>query len=309
MEMSDITWVLNASAATPRVLRGATPALMAGAALLMWLGAASLNAAEQISFTVTPAATGPQLIRTSRPLPRGFLRCNDTALVNLKGPKTCDPRMKEALDAQVAYAAEHLHVNRGECRNIGDVRDFIRLYRFTGEQHYLAEALRLFREFRPKLSSGHLFDQGGKPLAPDPPFIDEDQRGLKVGYAKPDIIGYALAGLPDLLAFAPDEPDLRETVRAVADFLAVTVAPVVGWRYPHPRSSGVTVLSQGLEHAARDYREGKVTLASAPPEGLVYFAEVLTYYLQHRPVARLLVEPQADEPPGQMLNRIPRTTP
>ena len=77
-----------------------------------------------------------------------------------------------------------------------------------------------FASSRTKLSTGHLFDQGGKPLDPDPPFIDEDQRGLKVGYAKPYIIGYALAGLPDLIQFAPDEPDLKETVRAVADFLA-----------------------------------------------------------------------------------------
>ena len=287
--------------------------------------------------------------------------------------ETGDPRMKEALDAQAVFAAEHLHVNQGECRNIGDVRDFVRLYRFTGERRYLDEALRLFLELRPKLSPGHLFDQGGKPLEPDPPFIDEDQRGYTVGYVKPYIIGYALAGLPDLLAFAPDEPDLRETVRAVADFLATTVDPAGGWRYPHPRSS-VLVLSQGLEHAwqltqaaralgpeprwldaietvlrarihgwqrtgkilssvdgwefstgkikerkelydlyqkpvdrdaARDYREGKVALGHAPPEGLVYFAEVLTYYLQHRPAARLLAAVQADEPLGQMLNRVP----
>ena len=74
---------------------------------------------------------------------------------------------------------------------------------YTGERQYLDEALRLFRELRTKLSTGHLFDQGGKPLDPDPPFIDEDQRGLKVGYAKPYIIGYALAGLPDLIQFAP----------------------------------------------------------------------------------------------------------
>ena len=190
-------------------------------------------------------------------------------------------------------------------------------------------------------------------------------------------LGYALAGLPDLIAFAPDEPELRETVRAVADFLAATVDPAGGWRYPHPRSSSV-IVSQGLEHAwqltqaaralgpeprwldaietvlrarilcwqrtgkilsglegwefstgkikdrreiyslyqkpadrdrARDYLEGKVSLGSAPPEGLVYFAEVLGNYLQHRPAARLLVEPKADEPLGQLLNRIPATTP
>jgi len=282
--------------------------------------------------------------------------------------------MLEALDAQTAYAAQHLHANQGECRNIGDVRDFIRLHQFTGEPRYRDEALRLFRELRTKLSTGRLFDQGGKPLDPDPPFIDEDQRGLKVGYAKPYIIGYALAGLPELIQFAPNEPDLKETVRAVADFLAATVDPAGGWRYPHPRSSAV-IISQGLEHAwqltqaaqalgpepkwldaietvlrarlhgwqrsgkvlsgledwevstgkvkdrkelyglyqkpadrdaSRDYTDGQPSLGSAPPEGLVYFSEVLACYLKHRPASRLLAEPQADEPLGQVLNRIPR---
>jgi hypothetical protein len=156
--------------------------------------------------------------------------------------------MLEALHAQVAYAAKYLHANQGECRNIGDVRDFVQLYQITGEKSYLEEALRLFRELRSKLSTGNLFDQGGKPLTKNPPFIDEDERGLQVGYAKPYIIGYALAGLPELIRFTPDEPQLKETVQAVADFLASTVDPSGGWRYPHPRSSGV-IVSQGIEHA------------------------------------------------------------
>jgi hypothetical protein len=287
--------------------------------------------------------------------------------------ETGDPRMLEAFQAQTAYAAQHIHTNQGECRNIGDARDFIGLYRHTGERRYLDEALRLFRELRTKLSTGHLFDQGGKPLDPDPPFIDDDQGGYKTGYAKPYIIGYALAGLPELIQFAPDEPDLRETVRAVADFLAGTVDPSGGWRYPHPRSSAV-ILGQALEHAwqltqaaralgpepkwldaietvlrarilawqrtgmilsglegweastgkvkdrrelyglyrkpadrdaSRDYRDGRVGYGSAPPEGIVYFDEVLSFYLQHRDSARLLAEPKPDEPLGLLLARSP----
>jgi hypothetical protein len=162
--------------------------------------------------------------------------------------QTGDPRMREALDAQVAYAAQHLHADRGECRNIGDVRDFTRLYRYTGETRYLDEALRLFRELRHKLSTGDLFDQGGKPLTPDLPFIDDDQRGLTVGFAKPYIIGYALAGLPEVSPCAPDEPKLRDVVGAVAHFLAESQDPIGGWRYPHPRSSTV-FMSQTIEHA------------------------------------------------------------
>ncbi len=286
--------------------------------------------------------------------------------------KTGDPRMWEALEAQVRYASEHVHADRGECRNIGDVRDFIRLYQFTGQTNYLAEALRLFRELRTKLSTGDLFDQGGKPLAADPPFIEEDNAGLRVGYAKPYIIGYALAGLPELARLAPHEPKLREVIQAVADFLAESQDPLGGWRYPHPRSSYM-ILSQGLEHAwqlvqadrflgaqekhldaiervlrerlhgwrktgkifagltgwevatgrvkdrtelyslyskpadrdfTRDYSEGRAEFGSSPPEGLVYFPEVLAFYLQHRPATRLLASPNDDEPLGRVLGRM-----
>ena len=164
--------------------------------------------------------------------------------------ETGDPRMAVALNAQVAYARSHIHANTGECRNIGDVTDFMRLYRGTKVPMYREEALRLFRELREKLSLGDLFDQGGKPIVADGPFIDDDQRGLRTGYAKPYIIGYALAGLPWLLGEYPDEPKLRDVVRAVADFLAVSQDPTGGWRYPHPRSSYV-IGSQGMEHAVQ----------------------------------------------------------
>src|SRR5262249_5880080 len=93
-----------------------------------------------------------------------------------------------------------------------------------------------------------LFDQNGKPLDRDLPFIEDEREGSRFGYAKPYILGYALEGLPELLRFAPKEPRLEETVRAVADFLAQTQDPLGGWRYPHPRSSEL-VLSQAMEHA------------------------------------------------------------
>ena len=291
--------------------------------------------------------------------------------------QTGDPRMREALDAQVSYAAQHLHADRGECRNIGDARDFIRLYRYTGERRYLDEALRLFRELRNKLSTGDLFDQSGKPLDPDPPFIEDDQRGQTVGFAKPYIIGYALAGLPELSLNAPVEPKLRDVVRAVANFMAESQDPIGGWRYPHPRTS-FTIMNQALEHAwqitqaarllgpdeklldaieatlrqriqgwrrtgrvfsgldgweittgkvkeqkelydlykkpgdrdpSRDYSEGRASFGGAPPEGIVYFTEVLEYYLRHRPAARLLEDPNPDSPLGQVLSRVPATPP
>lgn len=289
--------------------------------------------------------------------------------------RTGDPRMLEALHAQTDYAAQTVHCDRGECRNIGDVADFVRLYELTGKSEYLGHGLRLFRELRTKLSGDNLFDQGGKSIEPDPPFIEEDKRGLEFGYAKPYIIGYALNGLPSLARHRPDEPRLRETVQAVADFLAETQDPVGGWRYPHPASSWL-ILNQAIEHAwqlvqadrllgpqeahldaiervlrqrlhgwldtgkvfsgiqgwemstgrvterkelyglykrpadrdpTRDYTEGQASFGTAPPEGLVYFAEVLAFYLEHRPEAALLRPPTADEPLGMVLDRLPKT--
>ena len=38
---------------------------------------------------------------------------------------------------------------------------------------------------------------------------------------------------------------------------------------------------------------------------IVYFEEVLSFYLQHRPSARLLAEPKPDEPLGLLLARSP----
>lgn len=318
------------------------------------------------------------------PTPDFMWRSNDSVSFCTKGydafwvawEETGDPRFMEAFQAQITYASEHLHAGAPTCRNVGNVRDFVRLYRYTGEAKYLAEALRLFRELRTTLSDKLLFDEGGKPLDPDPPFIEDDEKGRDIGYAKPYIIGYALAGLPELIAHAPDEPQLKETVRAVANFLAETVDPAGGWRYPHPRSSMV-LTSQAMEHAwqltqaaralgpeplwldaiettlrarillfkrtgtiyaglegwetttgkcktrhevndlyrkpadrerTRDYTEGKLNFGSAPPEGLVYFSEVLAYYLEHRSPERLLTAPHPDEPLGRILQRAPSRT-
>lgn len=285
--------------------------------------------------------------------------------------ETGDPRMKDALDAQVAYASENVTADR-ETRNIGDVRDFIRLYEYTGEQTYLDNALRLFRELRPKVSHGDLFDQGGRPLDLSPPFIDSDKVGSGYGYAKPYIIGYALCGLPEMIRYAPKEPKLTDVVTAVADFMADSQDPLGGWRYPHPRSSHM-ILSQAIEHAwqfvqadralgvqerhldaiervlrqrilgwrktgmmfaglsswekatgaakpeddlhdlykspedrdgSKDYTDGGVGFGGSAPEGIVYFSEVLEFYLKHRPASRLLETPDPDTPLGLVLARV-----
>lgn len=161
-----------------------------------------------------------------------------------------DPRMAVALRAQTQYAIENVHADQGECRNIGDVLDFARLARFTGQISFFDAALRLFRELRTKLSPGDLFSQRGKPIVSSPPFIADDQVGYQNPFAKPYILGYALAGLPELALTYPSESKLRDVIRSVADFMAESQDPLGAWRYPHPRSPGM-ILCQSMEHAAQ----------------------------------------------------------
>ncbi|MDO8585676.1 MAG: hypothetical protein Q7T82_01425 [Armatimonadota bacterium] len=150
---------------------------------------------------------------------------------------TGDPRMLDALKAQVAYTSEHVRAGRNGTRNVGCVLDFVRLYRCTGERVYLDQALRLFRELRNLLSTGDLFTESGRPIYANPPFIEDDSAWRLYPFAKPYILGYALSGLPELIQHTTDEPKLRDVVQAVADFLTDNQDPLGGWRYPHPRSS------------------------------------------------------------------------
>lgn len=162
--------------------------------------------------------------------------------------QTGDPRMKEALDAQLAYSGKHLNAGANYTRNIGDVRDLLSLYRFSGDSKYMVEAVGLFHDLKSQLSTGHLFTESGKPIEEDPPFIEEDKAGYAHPFAKPYILGYALAGLPELAKLRPHEPELREVIQAVTDFMDASQDPIGAWRYPHPRSTYL-IVQQGIEHA------------------------------------------------------------
>jgi hypothetical protein len=69
------------------------------------------------------------------------------------------------------------------------------------------------------------------------------------------------------------------------------------------RALGALYKHPGDRDFARDYTDGRLTFGSSPPEGLVYYPGVLTYYLKHRPAARLLIAPRPDEPLGKLLAR------
>lgn len=275
--------------------------------------------------------------------------------------ETGDPFYACSLKWHVEYAKTNIFANKGECRNIGVVKDFLILYHALGKQEYAQHALRLFRELREKLCDNHLFSQGGEPLQKEVPFIQNDQTGYKNPFPKPYILGYALQGLPALYKEFPDEPSLFETIEAVAKYIAESGDPVGGWRYPHPRSP-LVFIGQGIEHAyqlvnacsimegkspyvdlcldrietvlqarvaslirsqcvlnslgaweyatgkveqgknleeiyktfkerdySKDYTEGNISCTDVlPPEGVVFFATVLDYYLKHRNAERIL---------------------
>ncbi|MGI6139182.1 MAG: dienelactone hydrolase family protein [Candidatus Hydrogenedentales bacterium] len=197
--------------------------------------------------------------------PNFMWRTNRTSTFCTKGmdafflayEETGDPRFMTALNAQLKYAQTHLHVNTGEARNIGDVSDFMALYRYTGNACYLKEASRLFDELHGLLDEDYLFSQGGEAIQKNLPFIDDDARGYHTPFGKPYILGYALAGLPALLTEKPDTPDLFAVIRAVANFLAEAQDPLGGWRYPHPRSTWM-IIDQGMEHSAQLARAAQV---------------------------------------------------
>jgi hypothetical protein len=54
---------------------------------------------------------------------------------------------------------------------------------------------------------------------------------------------------------------------------------------------------------ARDYREGRASFGYSDPASLVFFPEVLAFYLKHRPAERLLAPAKAREPLGKVLSR------
>ena len=184
--------------------------------------------------------------------------------------ETGDTRFKEAAEAQAHWGAMNIHCHKGEMRNVGAIADFIELYEYTGQQFYLDNTVRLWKEFQSKQGDDLLFTQGGKPAVGDHLYIPNDQYGYKHPFVKPYIVQYAINALPDLLKHRSTDKRLRDTILALNDWMARVQTPGGGYGYPAPSTAGVSwrmeydnglMLACGielkeeyLEAAARDLR-------------------------------------------------------
>ena len=85
---------------------------------------------------------------------------------------------------------------------------------------------------------------------------------------------------------------------------------LTGWETATGKAKQPGDITDLYQHPAdrdfmRDYTEGVPGFGYSAPEGLVYFPDVLAYYLQHRPASRLTAPPRPDEPLGKVLARAP----
>jgi hypothetical protein len=121
--------------------------------------------------------------------------------------------------------------------------------------------------------------QAARALGPEPQWLDAIQTVLRariLGWQRTGLILGGLEGWETSTGKVKDRAEIYRLYRKPAD-----------------------------RDTSRDYRDGRLGYGGAPPEGLVYFREVLAYYLQHRDSSRLLAPPKPDEPLGLMLARSP----
>lgn len=154
--------------------------------------------------------------------------------------ETGDPRFREAAEAQARWSAENVRCDTGEMRNVGMIADFVKLHEYTGETHYLDEAVRLWEEFRSKQGDDLLFTQSGRPAVGDHLYIPDDDYGYKHPFVKPYIVQYATNALPYLLRHRPDDKRLRDTILALNHWMARVQSPGGGWGYPAPTTAGLS---------------------------------------------------------------------
>ena len=173
-------------------------------------------------------------------------RSNDAVTFCTKGyhsfwlsyEETADPRFREAAEAQACWSADHVHATVNYTRCIGQVLDFVKLYEYTGDGGYLAQAERLWSEFQACQNPDLLFNERGVPSTGNDLYVPEDKFGYEHPFVKAYIVQYALNALPYLLAHRPDDRRLRDTIVACSDWMARVQTAGGGWAYPGPSTAG-----------------------------------------------------------------------
>ena len=183
----------------------------------------------------------------TRPWPGSFrTRFNNAVTFCTKGyhsfwltyEETGDPRFRYAAEQQAEWSAKHVTAGLNYTRCIGQVIDFVRMYEYTGERKYLEQSERLWGDFKAVQTPDLLFTEGGKPAIGTDLYVPDDRFGYEHPYVKSYITQYATNALPYLLAHAPDDQRLRDTIIACDDWMAKVQTPGGGWSYPGPTTAG-----------------------------------------------------------------------
>jgi hypothetical protein len=152
--------------------------------------------------------------------------------------ETGDPRFRFAAEQQAKWSAEHVHATVNYTRCIGVVTDFVKLFEYSGDRAYLAQAERLWTEFQACQDPDLLFNERGVPSTGNDLYVPEDKFGYEHPFVKSYIMQYATNALPDLLRHRPDDQRLRDTILACNDWMARVQTAGGGWGYPGPTTAG-----------------------------------------------------------------------
>lgn len=159
--------------------------------------------------------------------------------------ETGDPRYRHAAEAAAKWSIQNQHAGPGYTRTVGVVADAVKMYEYTGQRRHLDHAIRLWKTFQATQGEDLLFTESGKPAVGNHLYIGSDPLGYKTPFVKPYIVQYATNALPFLLRHTPDDQRLRDTIRALNEWMARVQQPGGGWGYPHPAAAG---LSWNLEY-------------------------------------------------------------
>ncbi|MEI6500751.1 MAG: PKD domain-containing protein, partial [Armatimonadota bacterium] len=183
----------------------------------------------------------------TRPWPGSFrTRFNNAVTFCTKGyhsfwlvyEETGDPRFRYAAEQQAEWSAKHVTAGVNYTRCIGQVIDFVRMYEYTGDRKYLAQAERLWGDLKGVQNPDLLYTEGGVLATGNDLYVPDDRFGYEHPYVKSYITQYATNALPYLLAQTPSDQRLRDTIIACNDWMAKVQTAAGGWSYPGPTTAG-----------------------------------------------------------------------